>query len=97
MRKANPVIFAAALLLPLAAIAQTPPTHIDNVWNSRSHQPTEAEVGEREAAAGDRLNQAERQENADELQQLDRDILERAQQGMNDGVMSGDAATEPTR
>jgi TolA-binding protein len=94
-------LVAATLLLPTLALAQAapadgqPPAREGNVWGSVSHQPTEGEVREQEKAAGLLGAKEQQRQRADEVNELDRQILQRAQQGMNDGVLNGSAATKP--
>ena len=91
---------ATALLLPEVALAQPappdqPPPRIGNVWNNQSHQPDRGQVGQQEKQAGLRGTPAGQQARRDEMDRLNAEILQRAQQ-THDGVMSGKAATEPT-
>jgi hypothetical protein len=94
-------LIAAGLLVPLAALGQNgtddsqPPARVGNVWNNQAHQPTRKEVREQEEAAGLRGTEKQERARTDELEQLDREVLERARQGTNDGVMNGTAATTP--
>ncbi len=86
------------LLLPGIAGAQPPPpppAQNGNVWNSQSHEPAPGPTRERETAAGLRGTPAEQHQKTDEVEHLDTQIQQRAQQ-THDGVMSGRAATEPT-
>jgi hypothetical protein len=77
-----PAIAAAFLLAQAQSPAPTSkePDRIGNVWNNRDHQPTRAEERELQSAAGLRGNQAQRQSEDEELDELDNEILERAEQ-----------------
>jgi hypothetical protein len=88
---------AAALLLPVLAHAQQdqPQARVGNVWNNASHQPTQSEVSQQEKAAGVALRRDQQRQTADELQELDRQVMQRALQGTNDGVLNGTAALRP--
>ena len=96
---------AAAVLGPTLAVAQQgaqqgtqegqPPQRLDNIWNGKSHEPAPGAVRQREEAAGLRGSPAQQRSRDDEVNALDKQILERAQQGGNDGVMNGSAATAP--
>ena len=101
MPTARAFVITAAMLAPLPAWAQTapsgtaPPVREGNVWGNVSHQPTESEVRAQEKAAGLLGSAQQQRQQADELEQLDRQVLQRAQQGTNDGVMNGTEATKP--
>lgn len=93
---------AAAMLGPTLAAAQQgaqegqPPQRLDNIWNGKSHEPAPDAVRQREEAAGLRGSPAQQRSRDEEVNTLDKQILERAQQGGNDGVMNGSAATAPS-
>ncbi len=105
------VCVAALLLPGLAAAqtspaTQTPsadqpppadqaPPRIGNVWNNQSHEPDRSAVHQEEKQSGVLGTPAQQQTRRDEVETLDKDILQRAQQS-HDGVMSGRAATAPT-
>ncbi len=88
---------AATLLLPAPARAQQdqPQARVGNVWNNASHQSTASEIARQEKAAGVALPPGEQRQNTDELQELDRQVMQRALQGTNDGVLNGSAALRP--
>ena len=94
------VLAAAPLLLTLPAFAQTattapdaPPARNADVWNGRKHAVGAGVEGQERAAGVDTQDQQRRQ--TDEVEQLQQQILQRAQQGTNDGVMSGKPGTQP--
>ena len=90
---------ALMLLLSVPAPAQTqqdqPQARIGNVWNNASHQPTQSEVSQEEKAAGIAPRPGQQRQTTDELQELDRQVMQRAQQGSDDGVLNGTAAVRP--
>lgn len=89
----------ALMLLPVTALAQTqqdkPQAQVGNVWNNASHQPTQSAVSQAEKAAGVALRPGQQRQATDELQELDRQVMQRALQGSNDGVLNGTAALRP--
>ncbi len=90
-------VIAAIVLAPGLAAAQDsmPPSRLGNIWDNQAHQPTRDDTTEQEKAAGLRADPAAERRRADEVQQLDKQVLQRAQQGTNDGVMSGTEAAKP--
>ncbi len=69
----------ALLAAPAATFAQTPaPSRDANVWDWRAHQPTQAEVVQKERAAGGAATPSQRDSAADTVDQLYRQILERS-------------------
>lgn len=90
-------VIAAALLVPTLAVAQDsqPPGRVGNVWDNKSHQPTQSEVTQQEKAAGLGGSAAAERQQTEELEELDKQVLERAQQGAKDGILNGTEATKP--
>lgn len=88
---------AATLLLPVLAHAQQdqPQARVGNIWNNQAHQPTQDEVSQQEKAAGVAPRPGQQRQTADELQELDRQVMQRALQGKDDGVLNGSAALRP--
>jgi hypothetical protein len=84
----------ALLAIPAATFGQTPapsrdatsrdapsrdaPSRDANVWDWRAHQPTQAEVVQREKAAGIAASPSQRDSSDAALEQLYRQALERA-------------------
>lgn len=99
MRILAAATLAAALAAPALALAQqgATPDRLGNIWDGKSHQPAPDELRAREQAAGLRGTQAQQRARDDEVNTLDKQILQRAQQGGNDGVMNGTAATAPAQ
>lgn len=87
----------ALLVAPTLAVAQqnAPPQRLDNIWDGKSHQPPPDELRQREQAAGLRGSQTQQRARDEEVNALDKQILERARQGGKDGVMNGSAASAP--
>ncbi|MBN9511406.1 MAG: hypothetical protein J0I21_20145 [Alphaproteobacteria bacterium] len=90
-----PPAAAAALLLALApalapAQAQTSPAktpgRLDNIWNNQDHQPTRAEERALQGAAGLNGSAAQQQSEDQEVDDLDSEILDRAEQTGGDGT-----------
>jgi hypothetical protein len=69
----------ALLAAPAATFGQTPaPSRDANVWDWRDHQPTQAEVAQKEKAAGIAAPPSQRDSSDATLEQLYRQILERS-------------------
>ncbi len=105
-RTASHVGIAAILIsLPAGpAVAQATPTppppngapaRNADVWDGRSHVSGPA-VRSAEQAAGVALPPAVQQQQTDEVEQLQQQILKRAEQGTDDGEMDGGDAAGPT-
>jgi hypothetical protein len=71
---------AVALLgVPSATFGQTAaPSHDANVWGWRDHQPTQAEVVQKEKASGVAATPSQRDSTGATLDELYRQILERS-------------------
>jgi hypothetical protein len=68
----------ALLAAPAAAFTQSGvPTREGNIWGWRDHQPTEAEVSRKEAAAGIALAPSLRASNAATVDELFRQLMHR--------------------
>ena len=97
----TPAMLALAGLVTLGmppAVAQQagqPPPQVGNRVDSKDLQPSRSEVRQEEQAAGLRGTPGQEEHRADEVEQLDKQVMQRAQQGSNDGVMNGTAATKP--
>ena len=87
----------AFLFAPALAGAQDAqaPAQVGNRWGGEAHQPTREQVRQQEQAAGLRANANKERQRAEEVDQLDKDVMQRAQQGSNDGVLNGSAAIAP--
>jgi len=69
----------ALLAVPAATFGQTPtPSRDANVWGWHDHQPTQAEVVQRERAAGVAVSPSQRDSSAATVDELYRQILERS-------------------
>ncbi len=93
---------AGLALLAAPALAQTAgapgaaPSQNGDTWGGVRHAPG-AGLRAQEQSAGVALPPGQRRQQADEVERLQRQILQRAQQGTNDGVADGTAATQPLR
>ncbi len=91
---------AGFALLAAAAAAQTTrapgaaPSQNADTWDGVRHAPG-ADLPGQEQAAGVALPPAQRHGQTDEVEQLQGQILRRAQQGTHDGIADGSAATQP--
>jgi hypothetical protein len=91
-------LLAALLAASVAGFAQAQtPTREGNIWDWRNHQPTEADVEQKEKAAGVAPSASERASTAATENHLDRKLLD-ADHGTprplgTDG--SGDGSTRP--
>lgn len=79
-------ICAAVLFLPALTAAQEPaqpqePARIGNIWGNEAHQPTRADVREQEKAAGLRGSATQEQQRTNEIEQLEKQVLQGTQQG----------------
>jgi hypothetical protein len=71
------VLAIALFAAPITAFAQTEtPTRVDNIWNGRDHQPTEAQVRQKERAAGIAPTPSRDAAEAATLNQINRQLLE---------------------
>jgi|HubBroStandDraft_1064217.scaffolds.fasta_scaffold124268_1 hypothetical protein len=69
----------ALLAAPAATLGQTPaPSRDANVWGWHDHQPTQAEVVQREKAAGIAATPSQRDSAGATVDELYRQILERS-------------------
>jgi hypothetical protein len=69
----------ALLAAPVATFGQTPaPSRDANVWDWRDHQPTQAEVVQKEKAAGIAASPSQRDSSAATVDQLYRQLLDRS-------------------
>jgi hypothetical protein len=69
----------ALLAVPAATFGQTPvPSRDANVWGWHDHQPTQAEVMQRERAAGVAASPSRRDSAEDTVDELYRQTLERS-------------------
>ena len=69
----------ALLAAPAATFGQTPaPSRDANVWDWRDHQPSQAEVVQKERAAGVAATPSQRDSSAATVDQLYRQLLERS-------------------
>ena len=69
----------ALLAAPAATLGQTPaPSRDANVWGWHDHQPTQAEVVQRERAAGIAATPSQRDSTGATLDELYRQTLERS-------------------
>ena len=85
-----PAIAAAFLLAQAPAQAQTSPEktpgRLDNIWSNQDHQPTRAEERALQGAAGLNGSAAQQQSENQEIDDLDSEILDRAEQTGGDGT-----------
>jgi len=89
---------AAPLLVPTLGAAQQDqiPTRLGNIWGGDDHEPVPGEVLQREDAAGLLGSASQQRARDDEVEQLARELMRRAQGG-DDGVMRGSAPIAPQR
>ena len=80
--------FGAGLLLApwlAAAQGQQAPARLDNIWDSEDHPMPRAQTHTEEKAAGVALPPAERRTQDDEVERLDRQVLQGADEGPGAG------------
>jgi len=83
MRPVSFVVAAALTVAPLitasTSFAQAPPPFRNgNTWGGKDHQPTEAQIRQRERAAGIAPSQAQRDATASTIDHLNEEILNQA-------------------
>lgn len=83
---------AAPALAQNAATPGQVPTQNGDTWGGVRHAPG-ADLHSEEQSAGVALPPGQRHEQRDEVEQLQKQILQRAQQGTNDGVLNNAAGT----
>jgi hypothetical protein len=77
LRLSAMTLAAALLAAPAAAFAQAQmPTREGNIWDWRDHQPTEAQVQQKEKAAGVAPTLSQRDATSDTVNRLYRQLLD---------------------
>lgn len=92
------VVLTSLLLLAAPAVAQTTtaPSQNADTWGGVRHAPG-ADLHGNEKAAGVALPPGQRRAQTDEVEQLQQQILQRAEKGTDDGILNGAPAPQPAQ